>query len=76
MANTKLTEKEVRSRFGEKVKEARLKINLSQEKLAFEIGMDLTSVNEIERGHRNPKLNTVFKLSKALKVPSSQLLPF
>lgn len=73
---TKLSENEVKKKFGDKVREIRLKRNLSQEKLAFAVKMDLTSINEIEKGHRSPKLNTIFKLAKALNVSSSELLSF
>lgn len=59
---------------GDNVRELRKKKGLSQEKLAFEIGMDLTSVNEIEKGHRNPTLRTVVKIAKALGVKPSDLI--
>lgn len=76
MPVNKAQENEVKKKFGENVRKVRLSKDLSQEKLAFEIGMDLTSVNEIENGHRSPKLATIFKISKALKVSSQKLLPF
>lgn len=76
MPVNKAQENEVKKKFGENVRKVRLSKDLSQEKLAFEIGMDLTSVNEIENGHRSPKLATIYKISKALKVTSQKLLPF
>lgn len=76
MPVNKAQENEVKKKFGENVRKVRLSKDLSQEKLAFEIGMDLTSVNEIENGHRSPKLATIFKIAKALKVSSQKLLPF
>lgn len=60
--------------FGETVRDLRKKKGLSQEKLAFEIKMDLTSVNEIEKGHRNCTLGTVVKVAKALGVKPSELI--
>ena len=62
------------SRFGNSVRELREKRGLSQEKLAFEIGMDLTSVNEVENGRRNTTLRTIVKLAKVLGVKPSDLL--
>ena len=63
-------------RFGKRVREVRKEKGMSQEDLALEIGMDLTSINEIEMGHRSPKLITVKKIAKALGVSSSSLLDF
>ncbi len=47
---------------------------MTQEQLAAEVGMDITSVNEIENGHRNPTLSTIVKIAKALKTKPSALL--
>ncbi|MGV3696406.1 helix-turn-helix domain-containing protein [Flavobacterium sp.] len=60
--------------FGKKVKEERLKLNLSQEKLALEAEIDRTYINDIEKGNRNVSLNIAYKLSKALKIPLANLL--
>lgn len=76
MSISKSQEKEVLRRFGENMRKLRKDKNLSQEELAGEIEMDLTSVNEIEQGHRSPKLITIYKIAKALKVSAGQLFPF
>jgi len=39
------------------------------------IGMDLTLANEIEMGHRSPKLITIYRLAQALGVSPKDLLP-
>lgn len=70
------SEKDVIKRFGEEVRKTRKERGLSQEELAGAIEMDLTSINEIEQGHRSPKLITIYKIAKALKVPAKDLLPF
>lgn len=62
------------AKFGSRVAELRKSRGLSQEKLAFEIGMDLTSVNEIERGKRNPTLRTVVKIAQAFGLTPAELL--
>lgn len=63
-----ISEEALKKKFGERVKQLRKEKGFSQEKLAFDIGMDLTSVNEIEKGHRSPKLITIYKISQALNV--------
>jgi len=60
--------------FGNRIKEERLKQNLSQEKLALEAEIDRTYMNDIEKGTRNVSLNIAFKLSKALNISLSNLL--
>lgn len=73
MSIRKLSEAELKRRFGERMRQLRKQKGLSQEKLAFEIGMDLTSVNEIEMGHRSPKLITIYKIASALSMPMREL---
>lgn len=46
---------------------------LSQEKLGFETGLDRTYISGIERGERNPSLNNIGKLAKALRLSLSDL---
>jgi transcriptional regulator with XRE-family HTH domain len=60
--------------FGNRIKEERLKQNLSQEKLALEAEIDRTYMNDIEKGTRNVSLNIAYKLSKALNISLSNLL--
>ena len=60
--------------FGNRIKEERLKIKLSQEKLALEADIDRTYINDIEKGTRNVSLNVANKLCKALNIPISILL--
>jgi transcriptional regulator with XRE-family HTH domain len=61
-------------KFGSTVRELRKLKGLSQEKLAFEVGMDLTSINEIENGRRNPTLRTIIRIARALGVKPDELL--
>lgn len=49
---------------------------LSYKKLALDIEMDLTSINEIEMGHRSPKLITIYKIAHALGVSMHELINF
>lgn len=76
MSTKWLSEEVVKKKFGDKMREIRNKRNMSQEAVALEIGMDLTSINEIERGWRSPKLITIYKISRALGVKMSDLTDF
>jgi DNA-binding XRE family transcriptional regulator len=49
-------------------------LGLSQEQLAERAGLHWTYVSGIERGRRNPGLNTLASLARGLKVPLSELL--
>ncbi|EKE05095.1 MAG: hypothetical protein ACD_19C00426G0117 [uncultured bacterium] len=60
--------------FGNKVRKLRKKMGLSQEQLAIKAHLDITSINEIENGSRNPMLKTIKKIAGALGVASKDLL--
>jgi len=46
----------------------------SQMKLAIEAGMHLNAVGNLERGQRNPSLQTVFLLCQALGVSVAEFM--
>lgn len=56
------------------IKELRLELELSQEALAFEAGIDRSYIGGIERGEHNLALVNLMKISKTLGVTSSELL--
>lgn len=62
--------------FGENVKRRRKELSLSQEDLADSIERDPRTIRLIEAGTCNPTMKTIYKLSKALKTTSTQLLAF
>lgn len=66
----------IRLNFGQRLRKKRLEKNLTQEELANLSGLHSTYIGQIERGLRNPSLINIYKLAKALKVTSSDLLPF
>lgn len=57
---------------GARIKELRLKQNLSQEKLAFASGLDRSYVAGVESGKRNASLRSLDKIVKALNVKYSE----
>lgn len=61
-------------KFGQKVREERLKQNLSQEELAAKAGVHRTYIGMIERAEKNITLANIEKISKALNVNISKLL--
>ena len=61
-------------KFGERVKKQRLLAQLTQDKLAQMSGISLSFLGHIERGTRKASLDTVVKLSNALKVSPNYLL--
>ena len=60
--------------FGQTLRHFRKKINLSQEKLSQESGLDRSYISLLERGLRQPSLTSILKLSKALKIPSTTII--
>jgi transcriptional regulator with XRE-family HTH domain len=48
--------------------------NLTQDELAQESKLDRTYISLLERGLRQPSLSSIFRLAKALKVSSAQII--
>lgn len=63
-------------KLGSNIKKLRTKRGLTQEELAEKAKLDLTSVNEIESGLRNPSVKTLYKISLALKISLEDLFRF
>ncbi len=63
-------------KFGEKVRDERHKLNLSQEELAFRAGVHRTYIGMIERAEKNITLENIEKVAKALKININELLTF
>ena len=61
-------------KFGKKLKEVRLKKDLSQGDVARILGVHRTYISGLERGARNPSLLTVQKIAKALGVDAKKLV--
>lgn len=60
--------------FGNVIKQLRTEKGLSQEKLSFESSLDRSYISQIECGHRQPTLLTIFQLAKALQIPPAQII--
>ena len=60
--------------FGKRVRELRLALNLSQEKLAERAELHRNYVGGVERGERNVSLVNIVKLAHGLDTAPSELL--
>ena len=60
--------KEILIKFGQKVREERIKLGLSQEELAGRARMHRTYIGMIERAEKNITLENIEKIAKALRI--------
>lgn len=61
---------------GKKLKAAREKKEMTQAEVAEKADMNVNYYARIERGEENPTLELLQRIIKALKVKSSDILPF
>jgi len=60
--------------FGKALRKKRLQRNLTQEALSSSSDLSRAYISELEMGHKDPSLYTLFKLSKALKISIGNLI--
>lgn len=63
-------------KFGENLREARKRANLTQKQVAEKSGLHVNYVARIERGEENPSYEAIEKIIKALRIKSSEVIPF
>ncbi|MFJ2733670.1 helix-turn-helix domain-containing protein [Streptomyces sp. NPDC087317] len=63
-----------RRAIGDHIRAARLRANLTQERLAELASMDRQAVNRIEQGHASPKVDTLIRIAAALDIPLAELV--
>jgi transcriptional regulator with XRE-family HTH domain len=62
-------------KFGSKIKEIRIKKNISQFKLAEKVNsLNQSQICKIENGNRHVRVNEVNQIAEALNVPITQLI--
>ena len=66
----------INTELGKKIRELRKKKELTQEELAYKSELDYSYINQIENGKRNPSVEAVEKIAKALGVKVQDLLSF
>ena len=64
---------EIAKTIGQRIRNYRVGLGLSQEKLAELSGCHPTYIGQIERGEKNATMESVEKISAALNVPLSRL---
>ena len=74
-ASLKREVKDMRKVLAEQLFELRTGAELSQARLAEIAGVDRKTINRIENGHFSPALDTIVRLSVALGISPSTLLP-
>jgi transcriptional regulator with XRE-family HTH domain len=62
--------------FGLEVKKLRAEKDITQEDLAFKVGVDRSYMGFVERGERNPTLGKIIKIAKALGIKTKDLFSF
>ena len=65
---------QLKKRIGERLRARREELRVSQEHVAFQADISATYLSQIETGQRNPSLETLFRLSTALKLDLSELV--
>jgi len=71
-----LSKKEFTQRLAKRIKELREAKGMSQEELAYRAGLYRTYIGHIENARYSPSAYVVYKIAKALKINSSELLNF
>lgn len=69
----RLTSNETAKNVGTKIRQLRIKSKLTQEELAHKAELHTTHLGQIERGERNPTLQSLEKIAAALNVDIEQL---
>ncbi len=68
--------KQSQSKIGKRIRDIREEKGLSQEEVAQMSKISTTYYAGVERGEENPTFSVIESICRALKVKSSQVLPF
>jgi len=60
--------------FGTVLRKKRISKKLTQEALSIESSLSRAYISELEMGHKDPSLYTIFKLASALKIKPSTII--
>ena len=67
------TEKSLKASLGTAIRHKRSALGISQGELALRAGLHRTYVSDLERGTRNPSIESIEKLARALDVSVAKL---
>jgi len=65
---------EIIKSIGEKIRQKRIELNLSQETLSYDANIPRNQIGRIERGEINTTIITLHKICKALQINIKELL--
>lgn len=65
---------EVIKSIGERIRQKRIELNLSQETLSYDANIPRNQIGRIERGEINTTIITLHKICKALQINIKELL--
>lgn len=65
--------KSIAKKLGNAIRSKRLDLGYTQEKLAYEAGVSVSYISEMERGIVNPTIDIVYQVSKVLKTTVNEL---
>jgi len=65
---------DARARFAANLRSHRTRLGLSQEALGAACDLHRTEISLLERAGRDPRLGTIVRLARALRIPPAQLL--
>ncbi|NKF24389.1 helix-turn-helix transcriptional regulator [Solimonas marina] len=74
MATGEKSQHSVATAFGNALRAVRGRVGLTQEALALEADFDRTYISLLERGQRQPTLQTIFELAAHLGVSPEELI--
>lgn len=63
----------IKNKLGDRIRELRLNMGLSQEKFALKIEMDRTYFSSVEAGKRNISITNLEKIAKGFNISLSEL---
>jgi len=64
-----------RRELGNRIRDARLQADLTQEKLAELAGVDRTTIQNAEGGKVDPKFSLLLRVARVLRLPVRDLMP-
>lgn len=67
---------ELTLRLGKRIKQLRVMRDMTQEELAEASNVSISFLGNVERGSKNPTVETIYKIANALDVTMSELLSF
>ena len=62
--------------FGSNLRKVRTKKSMTQEKLAFSVGIEISQISRIERGILNTSISTIKAIATALDIEVKDLFDF